>query len=419
RGAGRGRASERPEPEEAEAEPSLEDIEDVSDALAPLPGDVPDFVTESEPVYDDDEEVEEDADTEEVRMHREREQRRRARLAKAEPEPEPEPKPATRPTRRRAAIVAHADRDSVAAAVLLARDVRLLEGVWVYPQAELMTFFRSVATDLRDETPIYVVGFAASPARETIQAASLYRDRLVWIDHHDWPPEDLEAMRSAIGADAVHVNAGTGSALPGVLRLSTRRSRFSDKLVDVVTGRFTEHDFTRWGRLWWWRLGEIAGQGGERRADLEALLAGRPSDLARGAAKAPTPPVPREFEYVSGRDFRLVHFGGYTMVVAPVPPELDLHLTSRILRDRYGARLSLTWTEGQRCVVLAGDEVTGRRALDLGAMADHLANKHAWIDPLPDDDHVARVQVRDLGEDPDRIDAVVAEIAMGRSVLEA
>jgi hypothetical protein len=119
----RGRGSETAEPSARAAAPNLEEIEDVSEALAPLPEDVPDFVVEAEPAYEDDEEIDEEADSEDVRMRREREQRRRARLAKAQPEPEV--KAAPRPTRRRAAIVAHADRDAVSAAVLLARDVRL------------------------------------------------------------------------------------------------------------------------------------------------------------------------------------------------------------------------------------------------------------------------------------------------------
>jgi hypothetical protein len=67
---------------------------------------------------------------------------------------------------------------------------------------------------------------------------------------------------------------------------------------------------------------------------------------------------------------------------------------------------------------LGGDEASSRRALDLGAMVEHLASKLEWVDALPDDDHVARFRVRDLPEAPDRIDAVTAEIAMGRSVLE-
>ena len=60
-------------------------------------------------------------------------------------------------------------------------------------------------------------------------------------------------------------------------------------------GHFTQHDFQRWGRLWWWRLGEIAAKRGDRRNDVELLLGGleevgetgfaesdlRPSGIAR------------------------------------------------------------------------------------------------------------------------------------------
>src|SRR5690606_1923238 len=227
----------------------------------------PEVVLEAgESGYEDEEEGDDEAESpEEARLKAEREARRRARIAKAAPEVAAAP---PRPPRRRAAFLAHADRESIAAAVLLARETRLVEGIWIYPQQDLMTFFRGVATDLRDDTPIYVIGFVASPARDALQAASLYRDRLTWFDHHEWPPEDLEGLRAAIGSESVHVEPGAGSVLPLVLAHCTRRSRFSDKLVDLVTGRFSRHDYERWGRLWWWRLGELASRPGERRAEL-------------------------------------------------------------------------------------------------------------------------------------------------------
>ena len=81
--------------------------------------------------------------------------------------------------------------------------------------------------------------------------------------------------------------------LPAVLGTSSRRSRFSDKLVDLASARFTQHDYERWGRLWWHRLGEIAKRPGDRRSDIDALLVGRPSDLARESSGVPVPPVPR------------------------------------------------------------------------------------------------------------------------------
>jgi hypothetical protein len=333
-------------------------------------------------------------------------------------EAEAKPESAPRRPRRRAAFVVHADRRSLIAGVLLARDVRLVEGIWVYPQAELMTFFRSVATDLHEQTPIYVVGFTASPARDTIQAASLYADRIAWFDHHDWPPEDLESLREAIGEEKVIVVPGAESSIPTVLTQRNRRSRFSDKIVELSTGRFSQHDYERWGRVWWERLGAAAAKPGERRADINPLLVGRPSDLAKEAVEAATPPPPPELEFVSSRDFRLVHFGGYRMIVAPTPPEFDVHLAARIARERYGAQLSLAFTEGEEVVILGGDESSSGRNLDLMSMAAHVATKHDWIESSQSDDYVARVRIRDLAANPDRLNDVIGEIAMGRSILE-
>jgi len=397
--------------------PSSDEEDDLPGVLASLAPDPPDEATEEPELRYDDEEPEE-TDPEAERMHRERELRRRARVAKAAPEIHEEvrkPKP-QRP--RRVAILAHADRDSVAAAVIRARDLRMLEGIWIYPQSDLMTFFRGVATDLREDAPIEVIGFSASPARDVLQAAALYRDRLSWFDHHVWPPEDVERMREAIGAEALQLTPGAHSTLPAVLGACTRRSRFSDKLVDLVCARFTQHDYERWGRLWWSRLDEVAARTGERRADLEPLLAGRPSDLAREAEAAATPPPPAEVEYVAGRDFRIVHFGGLGLVVVPVPAGMDLHLSARIARERYGVALSLAWCEGEDVVVLAAEEAPGRRPLDVLAMTEHLVGKHDWIDALPDADHVARVGVRRLAMHPERVDELLAEVAMGRSILE-
>jgi hypothetical protein len=315
-------------------------------------------------------------------------------------------------------IVSAGDRDSLLSAVLLARDVRLLEGVWIYKQSDLMNFFREVMPDIQEGVPIHLVGFIPSPAADVLQAAALYRDRITWYDHHVWPPEDLFALKQAIGEDAVHHVAGAGSTLPLVLSTSTRRSRFSDKMVDLACGRFTEHDYERWGRLWWSRLGELAEKSGDIRSEIEPLLAGRPSDLAKEAARAEVPEAPGEVAYVAGRDFKLVHFAGYSLVIVNASEGIDLHLASRIARERYGAQLSLAYAEASSLLVFGGQETGGRRTLDFGALAEHLAEKLDWIHALPDDDQVARFLVDELDVHPERLDEVVGEIAMGRSILE-
>jgi hypothetical protein len=409
RSGGRGSASAS---EDEDDEEGFAD-DDFVETLSELPDEleVEPEVARPAPVAEDDEDDEDEEEAEAVAARPARSGGRRAPAAAVEPEP-------PRPPRRRAVIVARADRDSLTAAVILARDVRLLEGLWVYPQNELMGFFREVAVDLRDDVPIHVVGFAPSPAIDVLQAASLYRDRIFWYDHHEWAPEDDAALKQALGQELVHHTPGAGSSLPAVLETCTRRSRFSDKLVDLATGRFTQHDYERWGRLWWWRLGQVAERRGEVRAEVSALLTGRPSDLAKEAARVDTPPVPDEVAFVSSRDFRLVHFVGYGMVVVDVEGDFDLHLVGRIARERYGAQLSLVRRAGTEHFVFAGDEVAGRRVLDFAGLVDHLANKLDWVVALSNDDHVARFRILGLAEHPNRLDEVIGEIAMGRSILE-
>ncbi len=405
------RRGERAKDGEAGAiEETTDDDETLEESLSELPDSIDEV---EDPKYDDDDGNEEE---EGPSPSLEREKRRRQRQKdKASEEESPEP---PKPVRRRVAIVAHADRDSVLAAVLLARELRLVEGIWIYTQAELMSFFRGGATDLREETPIYVIGFTPSPARDVIQAAAIYTGRLTWIDHRQWPPEDLVALRQALGEEQVWVVPEVGSSLPLLVKTSTRRSRFSDKLVDLAAGRFTEHDYERWGRVWWWRLGEIAKQSGSCKRELEPLLNGRPSDLAKEAEKAETPPPPPEVEFVSTRDFRLVHFAGHGLVIVEVPEDFDLNLAARIARERYAATLSLAVREGGEMVVLAGDEGSGRRTLDFTGLVDHLADKLEWVESLPDHDHVARFLIKGRQVHPERLDDVVGEIVMGRSLLE-
>lgn len=396
-------------------EDDLVDSDDLEEILARLAGDVQEFeASEGEELsYEDEEdEIGDDAAHE---KRRDLEKRRRERQGGQDADREAE-RPA--PPRRRSVVLVHADRDSLFAALLLARDIRQLDGLWVYPQSELMTFFRSVATDLRDDTPIFVVGFQPSPARDVIQASSLYRGRLTWFDRRAWPPEDLMALRQSLGREAVHGGEDIDSVLPLVLETCTRRSRFSDKLVDLATGRFTQHDFERWGRLWWWRLGEIAKKAGDIRADVASLLTGRPSDLTKEAARLEVPPAPEEVAYVAERDFRLVHFGGYVLVVVPVEGEADVHLVARIARERYDASLSLAYRVGEETLSFCGDEQSGRRTLDYLAVAAHLVDKLEWVDMRPDADHVARFRIRDLQRHPERLEELIGEIAMGRSLLE-
>jgi hypothetical protein len=97
---------------------------------------------------------------------------------------------------------------------------------------------------------------------------------------------------------------------------------------------------------------------------------------------------------------------------------MDLQLGARIARERYAAELSVDATEDDERCGLGSDENATRRPFDLGSMVDHLAEKFGWVHALADADHVARFRVEGAAAHPERIDEVVGEIAMGRSILE-
>ena len=68
--------------------------------------------------------------------------------------------------------------------------------------------------------------------------------------------------------------------------------------------------------------------------------------------------------------------------------------------------------------VIIKDETTGKRSLDYMSVAEHLVDKMEWVDGRADADHVSRFRIRDLERHPERLEEVVGEIAMGRSLLE-
>ena len=114
----------------------------------------------------------------------------------------------------------------------------------------------------------------------------------------------------------------------------------------------------------------------------------------------------------------MVHFVGFGMLVITAPEDLDPYLVGRIARERLGTQLSLVRQEGGGTFILSGEEPASKRILDVCALVEHLGNKLEWVTAFPNDDHVARFQVAELDAHPGRLDEVIGEIAMGRSILE-
>ncbi len=316
-----------------------------------------------------------------------------------------------RARRQRAAILVRDDPDAILAALVLARDRRTIVSFRVAPQEGLMDFFKGPATDIADNVDVLVVGFSAQPRpKEVLDTAELFSGRLQWFDHHDWAIEDLVRLRAALGRESVVIEENASSPLGAVSEVTERRSRFTDKLVDLSARRLSEVDMEKWGSRVIALIKRMAQSPGEHRAEILSVLTGKPTDL-------PSAPdvYQAETHWVEENDPRIVHFGEYQLAVARVPSELDPGEIGRRLRLRTGARLSLATREGDDLVVFSCNDE--KRPLNVAGLLDAVGNHQPWVMPKSGGDRIGRARIEGLPEHPERMEALIGEIVRHRSVL--
>jgi hypothetical protein len=330
--------------------------------------------------------------------------------AAGEPPAEPDP-PRALPRRRRprATVVVRNDPDAILAGLVLARDRRTTSSFRVVRQEDLIDYLKGPANDVSDAEDLLVVGFTAQPhARELLQIAELFRGRLQWFDHHFWPIEDLEALRNALGSENVLIEEAA-NPLPLVGEVTERRSRFTDKLVDLSARRLSENDMARWGYRLVGLIQRMTAPGEYRNA-IGPVLTGKPAEL----------PMPEgvfagEARWVEENDPRVVCFGEYELAVCEVPEDLDPGEVGRRVRASTGARLSLCTRRGEDLVLLGASEE--KRPLNVTGLVDVLGGIHPWAHARSSADRVGRVWIDERAHHPERLDALIGEIVRRRSVL--
>jgi hypothetical protein len=424
-------AEEAPEsadsgPREPEYEPSVEVPDDEE---SPLESEEEAFVEPEEPLREEGRwerpraletsetaaPVEESA-AEEVSSSYPLEMEIEATLAEEREEAEAEPgEPIeTTPVRRRnprAAIVVRNTPDSILAALILARDRRNLLFFWVCSQEGLMDFFKGRATDLPENVDLLLVGFTAQPIpQEVISTVTLFRGRTQWFDHHEWPIEDLERLRDALGREAILFEPGAASPLAAVVPVTERRSRFTDKLVDLAGRRLSENDMAKWGYRVADLLDRLVAKEGDHRAEIVPVLSGKPSELPGGESV-----YEAEHAWIDEHDARIVHFGEYQMVVVRVPPDLDAGEVARRGRLRTGARLSLASREGDDLVLLGCNDE--KRHINMSDIIECLSSRLPWAHAVSGGDRTGRLRIENLSDNPERIETIIGEIVKNRSIL--
>ena len=319
--------------------------------------------------------------------------------------------PAPRPRRSRAAIVVRDEPESVLAALVLARDRRTIVSFRVLPQEGLMDFFKGPATDIPENVDVLVVGFTAQPRpKEVLDTAELFRGRLQWFDHHEWAIEDVERLRSALGRDSILIAEDAASPLAAITQVTERRSRFTDKLVDLSARRLSEGDMQKWGYRVMQLIQRMAQNPGEHRAEIVSVLAGKPTDLPSAVDV-----YGAETRWVEEHDPRIVHFGEYQLAVCQVPRHLDAGEVGRRVRLRTGARLSLAAREGDDLVLLSCNDE--KRPLNVMSLLDAVGSELSFVRPKTGGDRVGRARVDELDQRPERIEELIGGIVRHRSML--
>lgn len=317
------------------------------------------------------------------------------------------------PRRRnsRAAIAVRDDPDSILAALILSRDRRNLVAFWVCSQERLMDFLKGRATDLPENADLLLVGFTAQPIpQEVISTVGLFRGRVQWFDHHEWPIEDVERLRDAIGRDSIVFEPGTSSPLAAVVQVTERRSRFTDKMIDLAGRRMSESDMNKWGYRLAGLLERLAGKQGEHRSEIAAVLSGKPAELPEVESV-----YAEEEAWIEQHDPRIVHFGEYQMAVLRVPRELDSGEVGRRGRLRTGARLSLVSREEDDVIWLGCNDE--KRHINISAMIDRVSARLSWAYAVAGGDRTGRVRIEGLPEHPERVESVIGEIVKHRAIL--
>ena len=380
-----------PDPAEDEVEPAVEEDEPLEQAVVHAAEDTRDEPEEGEQPVSVDLEVE-------------------AALAEAEEPAAAEAEPGLR-RRSRAAIIVRDEPDSILAALVLARERRTVASFRVCTQEGLMDFFRGPATDIGENTDVLLVGFTCHPhPTDTLNTAELFRGRLRWLDHHDWAVEDLERLRRAIGEDATLIVEGAASSLAAVLRTAERRSRFTDKLVELSARRLSEPDMEKWGYRVMGLVEKMATKPGEYRNEISPVLSGKAGELPSFDS------VYRdEAAWVEENDPRIVHFGEYQLAVVRVPKELDAGEVGRRVRMSTGARLSLSSREGENLLLIGCNEE--KRPINVLGLADHVGGRVSWAEAQLGGDRMGRIRVAELDRHPERIEALIGEIVRNRSIL--
>jgi hypothetical protein len=327
-----------------------------------------------------------------------------------------------------AVIVSHYDRDGIVANIVLARAVHTVAAQRFMNSEDLLTLFFTpeMQEGLPEVYDLYITDLRFRPTtRLAPDVRESFIDRLkshpgsvYWFDHVYWQDVDRRDMESAIGRSNLVIAPKERTAAQVVRNALRIRDPFSDKLVDLLYGKLPPAEFNGWGKNWLSVIDYLRNDLGRIESAVQPLREGRPEDVSTDLLEEGIRKEGEAERYVSERDFRVVIFGSYKMVVVDLPDKKTFNYTSvtQKVRDRYRAQLSIT-TFGDDETILIANSFSSRKGMSMSLIKEHLTKKFDWLKPVQGHENVITLRVADLPSKRERLDMIINEIVRNRSLF--
>jgi hypothetical protein len=287
-------------------------------------------------------------------------------------------------------------------------------------------FTPEMQAGLPDLYDLYVTDLRMRPsARLAPEVKDAFLDRLkelegkvCWLDHVYWQDVDRRDMEAAIGKVNLVITPRERTAAVVVKRALRIEDPFSDKLINLLHGKLDEDEHTAWGKGWLSIIDYLRNDLDRIAPALKPLQEGRPEEIDRSLLEEGMQKEAEAESYVASRDFRVVIFGPYKMVIVDLENKKSFNYTrvTQKVRDRYRAQLSITAFSDSETIIIA-NSFSNRRGMNMNLLKEHLTKRFDWLKPIQGHENVITLKVEELPSRRERLDVIVNEVVRNRSLF--
>ncbi|MDP3939657.1 MAG: hypothetical protein Q8R92_16190 [Deltaproteobacteria bacterium] len=327
-----------------------------------------------------------------------------------------------------AVIASHYDRDGVVGNIVLSRAVPNVVAHRFMSSEDLIIFFFTpeVQATLPEIYDLFLTDLRFRPSTRLspevkeafVENLRNFKGNIYWIDHVYWQDFDRREIEGAIGKNNLVISPRERTAGQAVMKALRVRDDFSSQLVEMVLGKLADDPQKAWGKDWINIIDYLRNDLDRIESAMKPLYEGRPEEIDESLRDEGLRKEGEAEAYVASRDFRVVIFGTYKLVVVDLPEKQSFNYTSvtQKVRERYRAQLSITSFGNSETIIIA-NSFSNRQVVNMIQVKDHLTRKFDWLKPVQGHENVITLKVEGLLENKERLDQALNELVRNRSLF--